>query len=110
MLIKALIIVIGFSVLCRWALGRWPWDFLRAPPIRAAALVRARRLIGVEPGAGRDEIIAAHRRLTTQVHPDKGGSTVAMQQANAARDLLLADLPGPPIGAADDDRPPPSQD
>ena len=31
--------------------------------------------------------------VVTLVHPDKGGTTAAMQEANAARDLLLNNLP-----------------
>jgi len=49
--------------------------------------------------ASREEIIAAHRRLTALVHPDIGGTNAAMQEANAARDLLLEALPAP--GARD---------
>jgi len=86
-----------FALACRWALGRWPWEFLRAAPSRREA---ARRLLGVEAGAGREEIIAAHRRLTALVHPDRGGSNAAMQEANAARDLLLGDLHGGPGGTS----------
>lgn len=91
------LIILGIVVLVwRWALGRWPWDDLRPAARRAQALARARRLLGVEPGASREEVIAAHRRLTALVHPDRGGTTTAMQEANAARDLLLAELPDPP--------------
>ena len=93
-MIRALILIAVVCVFCRWAFGKWPWDFLRSAPTRSQAVFRARKLLGVEAGAGRDEIIAAHRRLTTLVHPDKGGSTAAMQEANAARDLLLDELPG----------------
>ncbi|NJO14101.1 MAG: J domain-containing protein [Rhizobiales bacterium] len=93
-------------VFCRWAFGKWPWDFLRPAPTRSQAVFRARKLLGVEAGAGREEIISAHRRLTTLVHPDKGGTNAAMQEANAARDLLLDELPGydpgPPSGPSHD--------
>jgi hypothetical protein len=93
-MLKAVIVMLALSVFCRWALGRWPWDYLAASPSRPQGIARARNLLGVAAGAGREEIIAAHRRLTAQVHPDKGGSNAAMQEANAARDLLLAELPG----------------
>jgi hypothetical protein len=92
---RYLVIIAVACVFCRWAFGKWPWEFLRSAPTRSQAIFRARKLLGVEAGAGRDEIIAAHRRLTTLVHPDKGGSTAAMQEANAARDLLLDELPHP---------------
>jgi hypothetical protein len=97
-----LVLIAAACVLCRWALGKWPWEYLRPAPTRAQALFRARQVLGVEAGAGREDIIAAHRRLTTLVHPDKGGSTAAMQEANAARDLLLDTLPGYGNGAVDD--------
>ena len=97
---KYLLIIVALCVFCRWATGKWPWELLRSTPTRSQAIFRARKLLGVEAGAGREEIIAAHRRLTTLVHPDKGGSNTAMQEANAARDLLLDELPDPPDGAA----------
>jgi hypothetical protein len=95
MLIRALILIVAACVLCRWTLGKWPWEYLRGSTTRSRALARARTLLGVGAGASRDEVIAAHRRLTALVHPDRGGTTTAMQEANAARDLLLAELPGP---------------
>ncbi len=93
MLLRALVLVLLGSLLCRWALGRWPWDYLRGSSARAQGLRQARQLLGVEAGASREEIVAAHRKLVALVHPDRGGSKEAMQEANAARDLLLAALP-----------------
>jgi hypothetical protein len=92
---RYLLLLAALCVFCRWALGKWPWEYLRPASTRSQALFRARKLLGVEAGAEREEIIAAHRRLTALVHPDIGGSNAAMQEANAARDLLLAELPGP---------------
>jgi hypothetical protein len=103
MMLRILLLAALASVVCRWALGQWPWDYLRGPSTRQQAMLRARKLLGVEAGANRDDVIAAHRRLTALVHPDRGGTTAAMQEANAARDLLLSDLPGAPIGSGDDD-------
>lgn len=99
MLLKLLVIAVGISLLCRWAVGRWPWQLIGPAARRARALERARRLLGVAAGAGREEIVTAHRRLTHEVHPDKGGSDAAMQEVNAARDLLLGELPGSRDGA-----------
>lgn len=95
---KYLLILAVACIFCRWAIGKWPWELLQSAPTRSQAVFRARKLLGVEAGAGREEIIAAHRRLTTLVHPDKGGTTAAMQEANAARDLLLEELPHPSDG------------
>ena len=65
------------------------WYFL-APKLRGTSdLARARKLLGVGPSASRDEIVAAHRRLVTRVHPDAGGTEGLAAELNAARDVLL---------------------
>jgi hypothetical protein len=92
---RYVVLAAAVSIFCRWALGKWPWDYLRPAPTRSQAVLRARKLLGIEAGASREEIITAHRRLTALVHPDRGGTTAAMQEANAARDLLLGELPSP---------------
>ncbi len=71
--------------------GRWPWE--RKVATRAQAVFRARKLLGVSAAASREEILTAHRRLVTMVHPDRGGSNGQVHEANAARDLLLDELP-----------------
>ncbi|KKC26508.1 molecular chaperone DnaJ [Sphingomonas sp. SRS2] len=53
----------------------------------------ARRVLGVGPDASPEEIQAAHRRLVARVHPDQGGSAELASRVNAARDILLAELP-----------------
>lgn len=79
------------TLACRLVTGRWPWEFL-APPRRTTPADRAREVLGVSAGATREEILAAHRRLVSRVHPDRGGSGEATLEANAARDVLLAQL------------------
>ncbi|MCB1823542.1 MAG: DnaJ domain-containing protein [Candidatus Competibacteraceae bacterium] len=49
----------------------------------------AYRILGLQPGAGRDEIQAAYRRLIQRVHPDQGGSSDLAARINQARDVLL---------------------
>ena len=71
--------------------GRWPWEMM-ALPGRDAASARARSLLGVDARATRSDIVDAHRRLIVQVHPDRGGTESLVHEANAARDLLLAQL------------------
>ena len=93
MIVRLLFFAVVISIGCKVALGKWPWDFLRSPPSRSQALFRARKLLAVRQGAGRDEIIDAHRKLLAVVHPDKGGTNAQVHEANAARDLLLDELP-----------------
>ena len=46
-------------------------------------------VLGLEPGASRDEINAAYKHLQRANHPDTGGSTYLAAKINQARDLLL---------------------
>jgi hypothetical protein len=46
-------------------------------------------ILGLEEGASREQIIAAHGRLIQRLHPDRGGSTFLATKINQARDLLL---------------------
>jgi len=72
------------------ALRRW---VPRTPAARSTAMSReeAWDVLGLAPGAGAEEIKAAHRRLMRQAHPDRGGSTWVAARINQARDLLLGD-------------------
>ncbi|WP_369026550.1 J domain-containing protein [Qipengyuania sp. RANM35] len=81
------------SVACRWIFGKWPWEYLSTPDTRSQALFKARKLLGVSAAADAREIREAHRRMTAMIHPDRGGTNAAMQELNAARDLLLENLP-----------------
>jgi len=87
LLLLAAVLVLGFKLV----FGRWPWE----PKVstRAQAVFRARKLLGVTAAASREDILTAHKRLVTIVHPDRGGSNAQVHEANAARDLLLDDLP-----------------
>lgn len=49
----------------------------------------ARAILGVSADADADTVRAAHRRLVSAVHPDKGGSAELTRRINAARDTLL---------------------
>lgn len=81
------------TLACRLLTQRWPWDLLRPAPRRRQELFRARKLLGVRQGASRQEIIEAHRNLIAMVHPDRGGTNDQVHEANAARDLLIDQLP-----------------
>ena len=69
------------------------WRLLRParqlPPRLSFDEQEARQVLGVGPGAGAEAIRAAHRRLLTAVHPDRGGSAELTKRINAARDVLL---------------------
>lgn len=49
----------------------------------------AYQILGLEPGASREDIHQAYRRLIKGVHPDSGGSAFLTAKINAAKDLLL---------------------
>ncbi len=49
----------------------------------------ALEVLGLPPGASREDVLAAHRRLMQKIHPDREGSAYLAAQVNAARDTLL---------------------
>ena len=92
-MLRLAIILLILCLVFRWAFGEWPWSMLSGKPSREQTIRDARKLLGVNAASGRDEIIAAHRRLMASVHPDKGGSSAEVHRANSARDLLLEITP-----------------
>lgn len=70
---------------------RWLQPKKKAPPVRPLRLGEgeARAILGVDANAGPEEIRAAHRRLVSAVHPDRGGSEELTRRINMARDTLL---------------------
>jgi DnaJ-domain-containing protein 1 len=83
---KVLIAAALLYILWRWLQPKKKQ--LAAPPPRLGES-EARAILGVDAAAGPDEIRAAHRRLVSALHPDKGGSAELTRRINLARDTLL---------------------
>ncbi len=60
---------------------------MRAPQVMPRA--EAAKLLGLDPSAGSDQVLDAHRRLIAKVHPDAGGSAELAARINQARDTML---------------------
>ena len=92
-MIRFAILALVLSVVCRWALGKWPWDYMKSPPGQSPQLRDARRVLGLDRNATRTEIREAYRRIASDIHPDRGGDNARLAELTAARDTLLANHP-----------------
>lgn len=53
---------------------------------------QALAVLGLNPGASKEEVLAAHRKLIQKLHPDRGGNDHLTRTVNQARDVLLKNL------------------
>jgi uncharacterized membrane protein YedE/YeeE len=61
----------------------------RSRDARVMSHDEAYAILGLEPGASKDAILEAYKRLMKKMHPDQGGSTYLAQRINLARDVLV---------------------
>ena len=92
-MIRLILLAVIVTFACKLIFGRWPWDYLRGKSTRSQAVFKARKLLAVRSNASHQEIVEAHKRLIAMIHPDRGGTNEQVHEANAARDLLLDELP-----------------
>ncbi len=72
--------------------GRKPHDPAGQPPPSAGDAMshqQALDILGLQPGASREAILRAHKRMMQKVHPDRGGSDYMAAQINQAKKTLL---------------------
>ena len=60
--------------------------------VKVTSKDEAYKILGLDFGATKDDIISAHKELIRKNHPDKGGSDYLSSKINEARDILLKNI------------------
>ncbi len=55
----------------------------------AMPLGEAYLILGLSPGAMRDDVLAAYRNLMKRLHPDQGGTSYLASRVNEAKDVIF---------------------
>lgn len=86
----------GVMAIESWRASHKEFDEAEAkPPAQLAKLMseeEALSVLGLQAGADAEAIRAAHRKLISQLHPDRGGTDYLAAKINDARDYLLKRL------------------
>lgn len=64
----------------------------QSTPTQQMDVAEALEILGLKPGASRDEIETAHKALMVKNHPDQGGTDWLASRLNQARDTLLGNI------------------
>ncbi|MBS4050612.1 MAG: DnaJ domain-containing protein [Methylomonas sp.] len=65
-------------------------QYKRRPARGGISKDEALEILGLKSGASQKDIIEAHRKLISKLHPDRGGSDYLAAQINLAKKILLA--------------------
>ena len=84
-----IMLILGLWLTMSARYPRAPRPAAQRPSEKEISEAEALSILDLEPGASRDEIEAAYRRLMKLIHPDKGGGKGLATRLNAARDRLL---------------------